>query len=107
VGETTQKPWWRWIAGGPLLSPWGLAVRAAWIVVLFAVLHGLGWRDFTSILSGTAPGESLYGVKTWLGVLYALAYFAAVIVAPILVIAGALLGVFDRYARGASSRCST
>ena len=72
-------------------------VGAGSMVALFVALHVLGWRDDTRIISGTAAGPGLDSALTALrGVLYALAYFGAVILAPILIIAAGLLAGFSR-----------
>ena len=57
---------------------------AAGILLLLAGAHLLGWRDHVSVLSGTVPGE---GGTVGQGVAYAGIWFAAVVVAPILVLA--------------------
>lgn len=61
---------------------------AIWIV--FGVLHALGLRDWVSVLSGTPVTAVPFEVAGPAGALYVLAYFGAVVVAPILVIAAAL-----------------
>ena len=68
---------------GPL-SPMGMLAGALVLVLLFAVAHALGFRDGVSVLSGKMPsGDASAGG----GVVYALLYFAAILVAPILAIA--------------------
>ena len=82
------------------MTPAGLLKRAAILVAAFLVCHLSGWRDLTSVLSGTPASSTLTALG---GVLYAFCYFAAVIVAPILVIAAGLL----RLAVGWSARAAT
>jgi hypothetical protein len=67
-----------------LAVPFGLVRVAAIGVAVFAVLHLLGARESTSVLSGTSPGS---GTAAFLGAAYAVAYFGAVVGAPVLVIA--------------------
>jgi hypothetical protein len=60
-----------------------LLYAAGLIALGFVVLHALGGREGTSVLSGTTPldGDGL------LGVLYAGAYLLLVVLAPILTLA--------------------
>ena len=55
------------------------------------VCHALGWRTYTCVLSGSLPAGVTEQQAILCGVLYALAYFAAVVAAPILAIAAGLL----------------
>jgi hypothetical protein len=77
---------------------------AVLFVAMFGVFHLLGWRDDTAIISGTyaSPGgnPTMAAVR---GVLYGLAYFAAVIASPILILATGIHAVLRRWAgtRGA------
>jgi hypothetical protein len=72
------------------LSPRALLRLGLTLVAFFLALHLAGLRESTTFLSGT-PGGSAYA-----GVLYTLAWFAAVLVAPPLVIAAAILAVATR-----------
>lgn len=69
-------------------------IRIALILgVLFAVGHLAGLREMTCVLSGTMPAMQS---ELFLGVLYVLLWFGAVLVAPIFAFAGALqLGVVE------------
>ena len=69
-----------------------LLYAAGLIAVGFVVLHALGGREGTSVLSGTTPldGDGL------LGVVYAGAYLMLVVVAPILTIASLLRALLER-----------
>ncbi|MGE0403019.1 MAG: hypothetical protein AB7T06_40310 [Kofleriaceae bacterium] len=62
---------------------WALGIAFA-IIVGFALLHALGGREYVGILSGTLPAGELDLVA---GLAYAAAWFAVVLVAPILVLA--------------------
>jgi len=69
--------------GSRFRLPLALLAVAIVSVVLFAVPHGLGWRDDTAFLAGNAAtGESVSH-----GVLYALAWFQMVLAAPIFALA--------------------
>jgi Zn-dependent protease with chaperone function len=68
---------------------------AALLLAIFGLLHLLGWRDDTSILSGTlAPGGGDAMIVR--GVLYVIAWFAATLVSPILILAAILYAVLER-----------
>jgi hypothetical protein len=74
------------------LTPRGWIVRAAVIVLAWLLMHLLGWRDDTRIISGTSLPNDFAGVLgAFRGVAYLLAYFAAVVVAPTLVIGAGIL----------------
>lgn len=60
------------------------------LVVMFGALHLAGAREYVAMLSGTHPAgpeEVLFGVA------YVLAWFGAILVAPILGIAGVIARV--------------
>ncbi|WP_437727446.1 hypothetical protein [Sorangium sp. So ce861] len=71
-----------------------LSLGAALLVSAFAACHLLGLREHVSVLSGTAPPGG--GADASLGVVYALAWFGAVVLAPILAIAACVLAAGDR-----------
>lgn len=82
---------------GGLLSPRGWLLRAAALLALFGAMHLLGWRDDTRILSGTAtPGVAGAGASILRGIAYGLAYFAAVLVCPILILAAGAYALLAR-----------
>ena len=68
-------------------------VTPAFLVGLFLVMHLLGARDHTSVLSGTMPtdGGSALG-----GVIYLLTWFGAVLVAPILALQAPIYQLLER-----------
>ena len=75
--------------------------RVTWVstaillVIFLAVLHLLGWRDDTAFLSGT-PTSGNVRAAALRGVVYVLAYFSAVIVSPILIIAAGINALLGR-----------
>ena len=80
-----------------LLTPSGLVVRAALGVLAFIILHAIGFRTYTTILSGTSlTGEQVEYVDTLKMVAYVISYLFATIVAPILLIAAVVLTVLQR-----------
>ncbi len=83
----------------PLFSPTGLLVRAVLLTVVYLVLHLAGWREYTSILCGTAPTGNLGDRQAQLyGLIYVLCHFAVVVSVPILVIAAGLLALIQHRA---------
>lgn len=90
---------WRWL-GAPWSSPAGLVARACVVLLGFALVHACGWREHTTFLSGT-PTTAAIGRETaaLLGVVYICAYLGAVVIAPILLLAGALLAAWRRLTR--------
>ena len=78
-----------------LLRPAGWLGSAVLFLTVFAVLHFLGWRDDTSFLTGTVPTKGA-DAMVLRGMLYSVAYLAAVIVSPILILAASLRMVLER-----------
>jgi hypothetical protein len=80
------------LARADFCSPCGLLVRAGVIAVIVLALHVAGLRDYTSVLNGTV-GSTAAGWKTsvFLGVAYLLFYMAFVVVAPMFILAAAIL----------------
>ena len=77
-----------------LFSPRGLLARAAVLLAVFGLFHLLGWRDDTRIFSGTSLP---YTPAVVCGVLYAAAYFSAVILCPIMILAAGINAVLLRF----------
>ncbi|MBI4601758.1 MAG: hypothetical protein HY721_07340 [Planctomycetes bacterium] len=67
---------------GPL-TPAGLLLRAALLSALFFAVHAAGWREYTSIISGTTHPDRM---ATVLGIAYAFFWFAFVLGVPVLVL---------------------
>ena len=81
------RGWRRWLLP-PLLSPLGFAVAAVILAAAFGVVHVLGWRANTTILSGTSPTGDVTDVGPIVaGLLYVLLYFIFVVLVPILAMA--------------------
>jgi len=77
-----------------LFSGWGFLSRGLLIIAVFALLHLLGLREYTSFISGTTSGSS----GDLLGVTYFILYSLTVFVAPVLIIATVFMKIFSRYA---------
>ena len=98
--SSDRRPWFRRILGSGLFTAQGLLVRALLIALVFLLLHAIGLREYTTILSGTSPTGNrgdLFAVV--LAVLYVLSWFGFVLVVPILVLAAAMLAVVQSLAR--------
>ena len=80
------------------LSPAGFFVRAAGLLVFFAVAHAIGLREWTCMISGTVP-QNAFGnnLDRYLAVTYLVFYLGAFIVAPILTIAAGIFYVLQRW----------
>ena len=91
----------RRLLGRPLFSPGGFAARALLLGAAFAVCHLAQFREFTGVLSGTPhtgwPGQNAAAV---LAVIYMFFYFAAVLIAPVLLIAAGILAALNRLLDG-------
>jgi hypothetical protein len=80
-------------------SPQYLVTRALMLGVLFFLAHIAGLRDYTAFLSGTAAGQTTMGWSVFYGTAYIALYLGAIVLAPILVIAAALLILWERLVR--------
>ena len=84
-----------------ILSPRGLLARATLLLVTFAVFHLAGGRRFTSILCGMDPSAGqMPAPAALLGLLYVLCYLGAVVIAPIFILAAAILATWNRLVDG-------
>ena len=80
--------WRRRLKALKWLSPGSFALCAVAFVGVFFVLHLAGWRERTSVFCGTVPLErKTQLIQSFQAVSYTLMYFAAVIMAPILLLA--------------------
>jgi hypothetical protein len=85
------------LIGADFLSPKDFVRHAVLILVLFAVAHLCGLREFTTIISGTMASPAL-GAETCalLGMGYMALYFGAVVLVPILLMAAGLLALLEK-----------
>jgi hypothetical protein len=89
--------WPRRAYGAPKFSPPGFTVMALAIAVIFGVCHAAGWREHTTLLSGTpASAEKNWRFSEMLGVTYMVAYFGFVLLVPILLLAAGILAGWQR-----------
>lgn len=79
------------------LSAKDLLQRATAISGLYLLVHLAGFREFTGILNGTIGSLALgWNLSAFLAVVYILLYLAFVILVPVLVLAAAILMVWQR-----------
>ncbi|HEX3626589.1 MAG TPA: hypothetical protein VH280_14335 [Verrucomicrobiae bacterium] len=79
------------------LSARDMIQRAAAISGLFLVLHLAGLREFTGILNGTIGSLALgWRLSAALAIFYIVLYLAFVILVPVLLLAAAILTVWQR-----------
>ncbi|MBN8233409.1 hypothetical protein JYK02_38415 [Corallococcus macrosporus] len=71
-------------------------IAALGIAALFLVLHLGGGRESVGLLSGTVVGGPW---QMGLGIVYALAWFGTVLVAPVLLLAGLADTALGRFRR--------
>jgi len=85
-----------WRAG--IFTPQGFVQRALVIGAGFLLVHLAGLYEYTSVLNGTiGPGSAGWGISAFLGIAYIIIYLAFVILAPVLILAAAILAVWQRY----------
>ena len=82
-----------------LIAPRALLFWATTMLIAFGIVHALGWREFTTVLSGTVPKDNTEAEAAFKAVTYMAAYFATVLVAPILLIAAGLNLAIERICR--------
>ncbi len=83
------------LSGLEFLSPRGLAARAVLLAVVYAVCEAAGLRENATFLSGTQAADEWNGT-VWRGLIYLFAYYGFVLAAPILLIASALLAIWEQ-----------
>jgi hypothetical protein len=68
------------------------------ILLVFAVIHLFGLREYTSVLNGTTGAVDMNpDDAALLGIIYVLFYLAAILLAPIFFIAGGLLAIWEKF----------
>jgi TRAP-type C4-dicarboxylate transport system permease small subunit len=86
----------RWLRV-PWHSPVGLVLHGLLFLGLFLACHLAGWRDCTTILSGTSPTGDIADKSAQLrGILYVLTWFGALLLTPIFLIAAGLVALCNR-----------
>jgi hypothetical protein len=83
--------WLRLLLPERVLSPLGLLTRAGVLVLAFLVLHACGLREYTTLVTGTAPGGGrVTESAVMLAIAYVAGYAGAVAAAPIMALAALL-----------------
>ena len=84
-----------------LFSPKDLVRRAAVVAGLYWAAELAGLREFTSIINGTMGSVELgWRLSGFLGLAYLAVYLAFVLLAPMLLLAAAMLEGWKRIRRG-------
>jgi hypothetical protein len=85
------------LCAADFLSPKDFVRHAVLVLAVFALVHLCGLREYTSVLNGTTGAVGMdMETATLLGVGYVLVYLAAILLAPILLIAAALVAVWQK-----------
>jgi hypothetical protein len=84
------------VAPRRLVTPCGFVWAALALCLLYAVCHGLGWREYTGFLCGSAPLGERAALCLVPGIVYVVAYLGFVLVAPILVLASGIFALLVR-----------
>ncbi len=86
---TPRELWTRARALGqaPTLSPRSLVLWAVRFSALFAFVHLAGFREHTTVLSGTLAGGAPAPISGFFGMVYLFSYFVAVLAVPPLLFA--------------------
>ena len=85
------RTWWQKALRPQLFSPLGFVMLAVGLALVFVACHLAGLRSYTCVLCGQSPsGNPADGPACSLGCLYVLAYFGAVVAAPILALAAVI-----------------
>lgn len=83
-----------------LLHPATWVVGALLLAAIFCTLHVLGWREDTSIISGTfhTPPPTRAAAERMIlqGAFYAASWFATILLSPILLLGAALQWLLSR-----------
>ena len=78
-------------------SPKDFVRHAILIVLVFALIHTIGLRDYTSVLNGTTGSVEMDPDNAaLLGIVYILFYLAAILLAPILLTAAGFIAVWQK-----------
>ncbi len=81
----------------PWYSPVGLILHGLLFLVLFLACHLAGWRECTTILSGTSPSGDIADKSAQLrGIVYVLTWFGMLLLTPIFLIAAGLVALYNR-----------
>lgn len=89
------------LSGASFFSPRGFLDRAIMLLLLFAICHFAGLREYTCVISGTSPtGDPADTFASLLGLAYFATYSLALLAAPIFAIAAILLKLIGIHSSG-------
>ena len=96
-----MKKLYTWLSSdNHIWTPKGLITRALIGVAGYLIFSLLGFREYTSILSGTSPtGHSIKSIDIMLMGVYVFSYLYATVVSPILCLAGGLIYCADKFGK--------
>ena len=100
--QPQSSHWW----SADFFSAKDFVRHGALLLIVFAIVHLLGLREYTSVLNGTTGAAGMNPTNAaLLGVLYVLSYLGAILLAPIFFITAGLLTVWEKFkaARQAST----
>jgi hypothetical protein len=87
----------RFVSVRALFSPVVLIASALILLLAFTAVHLAGWRESTTVLSGTLPpGATGWAAPTRQALLYIAAYLGCVVLAPILALGALIQWSFER-----------
>jgi hypothetical protein len=90
---TAQRRWW----SADFFSPRDFVRRAVLILVVFVVVQLCGLREYTSVLNGTTGSVGMNPhTAALLGMLYVLVYLGTILGVPMLLIAAALMTIWNK-----------
>ncbi len=87
----------KWLLRSSPFTPSGLVARAVILFLAFVLLHAMGFRHYTTVLSGTSPTGGPVGMfEVIVATTYMVSYFGVTVAAPILLIASLVLNLLQR-----------
>lgn len=87
------RPWW----GADFFTAKDFLRHGVLILVVFAIIHLLGLREYTSVLNGTTGNTSMHPDNAaLLGIIYVLFYLAATLLTPICFITAGLMSLWHK-----------
>ncbi|MCK5706566.1 MAG: hypothetical protein KAI43_02845 [Candidatus Aureabacteria bacterium] len=93
----------RWNRTSAFFSSKGMLLRAILGSIVFFIIHFLGWREYTTILCGSAPtGEALSTFGIFKMVTYVSSYLWFWVMAPILILTAGLLWISNKISNSQS-----
>lgn len=75
---------------------WTLLAGGLFLALVFGLCHAIGWREYTTILTGSLPPGVDPGSAEVGALLYLLAWFGWTVGTPVCLIAAALAAILER-----------